>query len=357
MDPFTHALLGASVQEVGLRQKIGRDAAVAGMLAGILPDGDIVMLRFGKFFWADPQIALILGHRGVTHSIAAVVILPLLAAAVWWLIRTKVFHRKIPAACQPVSFGWLYLCCLAAVVAHVLLDACTSYGTMLYWPFSTYRIAWDCVAIIDPLFTLIPAAVLVICGLIRRKNGEFSAASVSRTKKTGRWGLVFCVWYLLFGVALHYSVIERSLPAQNRADVIQAGAFPVVPSLCEWRVVWETPDGWHVGKVNAFSSKQAKFNYVPRRHATQIDAARKTKFYKTFCGFTGRMLRADVKKRGEMTDVYFHDMRYGFPPDSPEGLWAYRFEYDGNGRLVSHGRVYPAGRRGLLHRIKESFKK
>lgn len=360
MDPVTHALLGASVQEAGLRQKIGRDAAIAGMLAGILPDGDIVMLHFGKVFFSDPEVAMVLGHRGVTHSIAAVLILPLLVAGVWWTIRTKIFRRKLPSDRKPTTFGWLYLCCFIAVLAHMLLDACTSYGTMIFWPFSVRREAWDCVAIIDPIFTLIPAIVLFICWRVRRKNGgEFSDASIIRTKKIGRWGLTLCVWYLVFGLALHHSVIERSLDSQNqnRSQVVQVGAFPVIPSLCIWRVVWETPDGWYIGKVNAFSYKPPKFNYVPRQHSQLIDAARNTKDYRAFCNFTGRMLRADVQKNGKMTDVYFHDMRYGFPPDSPLGMWAYKFEYDDKGKLVSHGRVYPGGRRGLLHRIKESFKK
>ena len=36
----------------------------------------------------------------------------------------------------------------------MLLDAATSYGTRLFWPFSDERAGWDWIAIVDPAFTV-----------------------------------------------------------------------------------------------------------------------------------------------------------------------------------------------------------
>ena len=45
----------------------------------------------------------------------------------------------------PATLGW---------ATHGLLDACTSYGTHLGWPFDDERAAWNVISILDPLFTL-----------------------------------------------------------------------------------------------------------------------------------------------------------------------------------------------------------
>lgn len=44
---------------------------------------------------------------------------------------------------------------MIGMATHGFLDACTSYGTVLFWPWSDKRISWDIIAIIDPLFTII----------------------------------------------------------------------------------------------------------------------------------------------------------------------------------------------------------
>ena len=53
---------------------------------------------------------------------------------------------------------------------HALLDSCTTYGTMLFWPFSDVRIAWNTVSIIDPLFT---GPILALVVLAAKKKREF----------------------------------------------------------------------------------------------------------------------------------------------------------------------------------------
>ena len=38
------------------------------------------------------------------------------------------------------------------ILTHGFLDACTSYGTSLFWPFSSTRVSWNVISIVDPFF-------------------------------------------------------------------------------------------------------------------------------------------------------------------------------------------------------------
>ena len=50
---------------------------------------------------------------------------------------------------------------------HGLLDFATTYGTMLFWPFSQERYAASIVSIVDPLMTL-PVLILIVLAGLRR---------------------------------------------------------------------------------------------------------------------------------------------------------------------------------------------
>ena len=60
---------------------------------------------------------------------------------------------------------WVILACWG-LMTHPL-DSCTTYGTQLFAPFSTVRISWDTVGIIDPIYTL---PLLIALGLGARKS-------------------------------------------------------------------------------------------------------------------------------------------------------------------------------------------
>ena len=66
---------------------------------------------------------------------------------------------------RSLGFKRVYLFSFAGYATHALLDACTTYGTQLFLPFSNTRVAWNNVSVVDPLFT-IPLAVLVIFAII-----------------------------------------------------------------------------------------------------------------------------------------------------------------------------------------------
>ena len=53
-----------------------------------------------------------------------------------------------------MAYRQVWFIALLGYGTNGLLDACTTYGTLLLWPFSNARIAWNNVSVIDPLFTL-----------------------------------------------------------------------------------------------------------------------------------------------------------------------------------------------------------
>ena len=81
----------------------------------------------------------------------------LLVAAVCYVLFTR----------RHLSFGRTWLYAALGFATHGLLDACTTYGTQLLWPFSDARIAWNVISIIDPLFT-VPILLLVVFAAARR---------------------------------------------------------------------------------------------------------------------------------------------------------------------------------------------
>lgn len=141
-----------------------------GALGGLLPDAD-VLIRSPS----DPLLTLEY-HRHFTHALAFVPVGGALTAALGRLIsRGKHQARDL---FLPATLGW---------ATHGLLDTCTSYGTYLLWPFSSARLAWHNISIVDPLLTL-PLLLGVML------------AATRRNRRLGQVALGWAVAVLLFGV-------------------------------------------------------------------------------------------------------------------------------------------------------------
>lgn len=137
MDLLTQAALGAALAQAAAPGRDVRVATVIGAVAGVAADLDALV---GSA--ADPLLALE-AHRHVTHALAFVPV----GAAIVALVAWPLARRWLPAR-------RLYAYALLGYAPSGLLDACTSYGTHLFWPFSTEPVAWNLIAVVDPVFTL-----------------------------------------------------------------------------------------------------------------------------------------------------------------------------------------------------------
>lgn len=218
MDPVTHTLLGAGIGYAAFGGKLGRTAALAGGLAAFVPDAD-VFIRSA----ADPLVAIEY-HRHFTHALPFA---PIGAAAVALLWSGSPEWRA--------RWSWLWLCCLAAYVSHCLLDAATSYGTQLVWPFTRHRFGWDLISIIDPLFTLVLAVGLVWSLKVRRVRPVLVA-------------LALAAGYVTLGGVQH----ARAMAAQQRLASERGHAIErreVMPTLANnliWRGLY-----LHQGRIHS----------------------------------------------------------------------------------------------------------
>ena len=164
MDPLTQGALGAALPQATATKPKGTVALAGcfGFLAGLAPDLD-VLIRSS----ADPLLFLEY-HRQFTHSLIFIPLGGLVAAGLLHLLLGR--RHRLP-------FSRSFLFCTLGYGTHGLLDFATSYGTMLFWPFSEERYAAGIVSIVDPLFTG-PLLVLIVIAGIKRAPGYLVAVTV-----------------------------------------------------------------------------------------------------------------------------------------------------------------------------------
>ena len=137
MDPITQGTVGAAfAQSTANKNNILR-IGVIGFLAGLAPDLD-VLIRSSN----DP-ILFLEYHRQFSHSLFFIPFGSLIVALLIF-----------PLVKKSTSLKTVYIASFLGYATHGLLDACTSYGTQLFWPFSSERVTWNNISIVDPLFTI-----------------------------------------------------------------------------------------------------------------------------------------------------------------------------------------------------------
>jgi inner membrane protein len=218
MDLLTQGVLGASLAVSAARRAELRAAATAGLGAGVLADAD-TLIRSST----DPLLTLEL-HRHFTHALVAVPVLGLIAALALW----PVLRRRL-------SFPRLLLFTTLGASLSGVLDACTSYGTHLLWPFSAEPVAWSVIAIVDPVFSL-----TLIVGL--------GAALVRRRPAPTRVGLLLAAAYLGLGALQHHraehALTTAALARGHHPEVLLVK--PTLGNLVLWRGLYR-----HGGLVHA----------------------------------------------------------------------------------------------------------
>ncbi|MEA3275673.1 MAG: metal-dependent hydrolase, partial [Pseudomonadota bacterium] len=132
----------------------------------------------------------------------------------------------------------LYLFAFLGYSLSGVLDACTSYGTQLFWPLSDERVAWNLIAIVDPVFTLALLAAVVV-------------AAVKRLPRAAWAGLGFAVIYLVAGWVQQQraEAVVRELASERGHSIERILVKPTMGNLVLWRTIYEAGDGFHVDAV------------------------------------------------------------------------------------------------------------
>ena len=232
MDPVSQGVLGAAAAQSVARRLRQPDsssasqpngnplllAAVLGAAGGMAPDLDVFIQS------ADDPLLFLEFHRHFTHSLLFIPIGALIVALPGaWLLRNR------------LSFASCYLACLFGYATHGLLDACTSYGTQLLWPFSSERVAWNNIAVVDPLFTL-PATSLMLLAILQR---------------TRTWAVCALLWmmsYLMMGAVQRDRALAagEELAASRGHQPSRLEVKPSFANLLLWKLVYEQDGRYYV---------------------------------------------------------------------------------------------------------------
>ncbi|TVS12693.1 MAG: metal-dependent hydrolase [Wenzhouxiangella sp.] len=329
MDPVTHGLFGALWALPAARREQMRVAALSGASSGMVADLDSLIRS------SDDSLLYIEYHRQFTHSFAFAPIGSLAVALLLW-----------PFLKRSVSFARLYLWCLLGYIAHPLLDACTSYGTHLWWPFSDVRVAWNWISVVDPLYSL-PLAGLLAVALWRRSH---------------RWvfaGLAWMVLYMAFGAWQNQraETILTHWAAEQELAVERRVAKPAFANLVLWRALVDDGRNLHLVAIRTLPWTQAVIypgGSVPRFRVDDVDPDTRAgndllRFDHFSTGWLFRYPALDENDR-----LFVGDFRYAIDPASQRPLWGILIDPDPDSaaEYTTPRRVTEQDRRRFFQRLR-----
>jgi inner membrane protein len=296
MDVVTQGLLGGVLARAAARPNERKIATLVGAVAGLLADADILLRST-----SDPLLTIEY-HRHFTHSL---VFIPI-GAVVAMLILLPFLYRRI-------TVPRLYLFCLLGYSMSGVLDACTSYGTHLFWPFTDERVALNIISIVDPVFSLILLVTLVL-GL----------------RSTGRQvvgvGLLLALVYLGigFGQLQRAEQIALELASSRGHQPVHLVVKPTLANLVLWRSVYMTADHIYAdavrvgmpGSEQVFEGQSVKRFFAERDLPSLVPTSVLAKDIKRFTIFSDGFVAMDIEQSNVIGDI-----RYSMLPISVRPLW------------------------------------
>ncbi len=295
MDVLSQAVMGASLSQSFAKDKSKQlSALLIGALAGMAPDLDVLI------YSSDDPILFLEFHRQFTHSLFFIPFGALLCTLVLYpFIKNK------------LTFSQIYLFSFLGFATHGLLDACTSYGTQLFWPFSDQRISWGIVSIVDPFFTI--PIVIGIVFAVYRSNRLFA-----------RIAFIFAVIFLSLGL-IQKQRAENALYTLAQQRGHQTERVLVKPSFGNrhvWKLIYEYNGRYYVDAVKLLWRTQIvsgtsiqKLN-IKRDFPWLAENSQQAKDIERFRWFSDDFLAVNSQEPNVIVD-----MRYSFLPNQIKLMW------------------------------------
>tara|TARA_B100001996_G_scaffold363656_1_gene332098 strand:- start:262 stop:1011 length:750 start_codon:yes stop_codon:yes gene_type:complete len=204
----------------------------------------------------------------------------------------------------------VYVASFLGYATHGLLDACTSYGTQLFWPFSDERVTWNNISIVDPIFTLPIAVLLIIAIITRRKMFSFIAIG-------------WIVFYLSLGFVQYQRTLSAAMQlADSRGHNSERLTLkPSFGNLILWKSIYEHDGVYFVDAIRTVTASTwcsgesiRKFDYqyhlptLDRSSQQAIDIERFRWFSQDYLGYD--------EKNSLVTDI-----RYSMLPNQIAPMW------------------------------------
>jgi len=383
MDSLTQITLGAAVGEVVLGKKVGNRAMLYGAIGGTIPDLDII-----ANFLTDEMTALAM-HRGFSHSFLFAATAPVVlgwlthklyssglyqkqgykaGAMSFWMIfyalaafglynipkmvggepsnifamgalviglllfqllRTRYYKpslEKVDASWK--DWGWLYFW---SIFTHPLLDCCTAYGTQVFQPFWDYRVAFNTISVVDPIYTL----PFIICVVIASRLLRHSP----RRRFFNYLGIGLSSAYLLLCTLNKLridKVFERSLEKQE----IVYERYMTSPTIFNnvlYHCLAEGDTAFYSGLYSIFDEGEGitEMNVYPKRHHL-LDGYQNDPSIETLKWFSGGYYNIIDLGGGKLQ---LNDLRYGALGEKAESEKDFVFRFileEKNGKIEAH---------------------
>ena len=380
MDPVTTGI-GAALIAKALPEEWRGPIGVWVMTgAALFPDIDIIASRVT----GDP-LATMTFHRGYTHSFFGVLTLAPLLALIAWAVRKDKSYKRL-----------LGLCALA-LVWHIFTDVPTTWGTIIFWPFSWHRAAWDWIFILDLYYTGLLLAPQLLVWIYLRRNGRqwlgtlwraaliwfgltgmthwlltsaaraldepFGMETYVGTAVTiavllsapalfgwgfrqsratfARIGLAGFVFYVALAGVSHTVALGRvnQQVAERGWQAERVAALPQPLSPFRWSGMVLTPEGVYRNFFRVFDSSLPEFSLTPSEANEFIEQARQVPAVQTYLWFA-RFPVARYQNAGEgdaaQHTVEFGDLRFGLPGDD-RPRFSFRVVFNAGGDVLSAG--------------------
>lgn len=283
MDTGTHVVMGLALGGLATLDPIVADSSLTassvliGTIVGSqIPDIDTVLkLRNNAVF--------IRNHRGITHSVPAVLL--------WPIAITAVIYPFFPDANLLHLWIWTFV----AVFLHVFVDIFNAYGTQALRPFSSKWVALGVINTFDPFIFGIHVLGLFLWAAGAHPGYTFIAIYA-----------VLIAYYVIRFIAQRqvYKAIKEIIP--DATEIIIAPTM----KFHDWRIAVMNDNQFFVGRSQKNTVRILdQFKRVAVPETPVILAAKNDKNLSAFLSFSP-VYRWEIDEFDEHYEVRFIDLRY-----------------------------------------------
>lgn len=283
MDTGTHIVMGLALGGLStLDPTVAESTAtatsvlIATIIGSQAPDIDTVLKL-------KSNAVYIRNHRGITHSIPAVLL--------WPLIIVACIYPFFPAA----NLLHLWLWTFGAVFLHVFVDIFNAYGTQALRPFSSKWLALGIINTFDPFIFGIHVFGLILWVFGANPGYTFLAI------------YAVIVSYYIFRFIAQRKVLKKvKQMIPDSTDIIIAPTM----KFNQWRLAIMNKHQFFVGRAyNDHVNILDQFNRIPVPETPVIEAAKMDKNLSAFLSFSP-VYRWELDEYDDFYEVRFIDLRY-----------------------------------------------
>ncbi|MFY4776477.1 metal-dependent hydrolase [Metabacillus sp. RGM 3146] len=283
MDTGTHVVMGIALGSlatldptIGIHTPAAHSIMAAVLIGSQAPDIDTILKLKNNAVY-------IRNHRGITHSIPAVLI--------WTLLITGAVYLFSPGIDLLHLLMWTFI----AVGLHVFVDIFNAYGTQAIRPFSKKWVALGLINTFDPIIFFLHIGGIVIWSLGVPPGYAFLAV------------YVILVVYYITRIVMKRTIVHNI--KKRFDDIVDITIAPTI-KFQKWHLAITTKTNFFVGKAkNGKIMILDEFERHPVPRTPLFKAAEKDHNISAFLSFSP-VYRWEVDEFKDHYEVRFIDLRY-----------------------------------------------